>query len=87
MDKADLSARLDGSGLPYAPIRRPDQLVDDPQLLQGGSLVPMQADDGSTTQSILLPLTLDGRRLGVRKALPRVGEDADEVLAGLRGRG
>jgi crotonobetainyl-CoA:carnitine CoA-transferase CaiB-like acyl-CoA transferase len=83
LDKAELSAQLEKAGLPYAPITRPDQLVDDPHLLQSGGLVPMTTDDGGTTQTMLLPLTLGGRRLGVRKPLPRIGEDTDAVLSAL----
>ena len=83
LDKAELSAKLEAAGLPYAPITRPDQLVDDPHLLQSGGMVTMACDDGSTTQSILLPLTLGGRRLGVRKPLPKIGEDTEAVLASL----
>jgi crotonobetainyl-CoA:carnitine CoA-transferase CaiB-like acyl-CoA transferase len=86
LGKADLSARLEKAGLPYAPITRPDQLVDDPHLRESGGLVDMPTDDGGTTQTLLLPLTLGGRRLGVRKPLPRVGEDTDAVLAALPAR-
>jgi crotonobetainyl-CoA:carnitine CoA-transferase CaiB-like acyl-CoA transferase len=39
------------------------------------------ADDGGETQVVLLPLLMDGRRPGVRHALPRIGEHNDEVLA------
>jgi len=83
LDKAELSAKLEAAGLPYAPITRPDQLVDDPHLLQSGGMVPMTTDDGGTTKTLLLPLTLGGRRLGVRKPLPRIGEDTDAVLRSL----
>ena len=85
-DKADLSARLEEAGLPYAPITRPDELVDDPHLLQSGGMVPMTTDDGGITRTILLPLTLGGRRLGVRKPLPRIGEDTEATLAALPSR-
>ncbi len=83
LDKAELSAQLETAGLPYAPITRPDELVDDPHLLQSGGMVPMATDDGGTTKTLLLPLTLGGRRLGVRKPLPRIGEDTDAVLGSL----
>ncbi len=81
---AALSASLEAAGLPYAPITRPDQLVNDPHLLQSGGLVPFQADDGSITQTVLMPLLMGGRRPGVRSPLPRVGEHTDEILARLR---
>jgi crotonobetainyl-CoA:carnitine CoA-transferase CaiB-like acyl-CoA transferase len=83
LDKAELSAKLEKAGLPYAPITRPDQLVEDPHLLQSGGMVPMTTDDGGTTKTLLLPLTLGGRRLGVRKPLPRIGEDTAAVLDSL----
>jgi formyl-CoA transferase len=62
---------------------RPDQLLDDPHLRASGGLVPMQTDDGGTTDVVLLPLLLDGRRPGVRSPLPRVGEHTEEVLGSL----
>jgi len=83
---AELSAQLEAAGLPYAPITRPDQLVDDPHLLASGGLAPMQAEDGTDTQVVLLPLLMGGRRPGVRQALAKIGEHTDEVLAGLPGR-
>jgi crotonobetainyl-CoA:carnitine CoA-transferase CaiB-like acyl-CoA transferase len=83
---AELSAQLEAAGLPYAPITRPDQLVDDPHLLASGGLAPMQAEDGTDTQVVLLPLLMGGRRPGVRQPLAKIGEHTDEVLAGLPGR-
>ena len=62
---------------------RPEQLLDDPHLRASGGLVPMQTDDGGTTDVVLLPLTLGGRRPGVRQPLARVGEHTDEVLSRL----
>ncbi len=82
--KADeLSIQLEAAGIPYAPIIRPDQLVNDPHLKASGGLVPMQTDDGDTTDVVLLPLTLGGRRPGVRMPLAKVGEHTGEVLAAL----
>ena len=83
---AELSAQLEAAGLPYAPITRPDQLVDDPHLLASGGLAPMQAEDGTDTHVVLLPLLIGGRRPGVRRALAKIGEHTDEVLASLPGR-
>jgi len=79
----ELSPKLEAAGLPYAPIVRPEQLLQDPHLKASGGLVPMQTDDGSTTDVVLLPLTLGGRRPNVRQPLARVGEHTDEVLSRL----
>jgi formyl-CoA transferase len=79
----ELTAKLEAVGLPYAPIVRPEQLLDDPHLKDSGGVVPMQADDGTSTPVVLLPLLLGGRRLGVRRPLPKVGEHTEEILGGL----
>jgi crotonobetainyl-CoA:carnitine CoA-transferase CaiB-like acyl-CoA transferase len=82
--KDELAAKLEAAGLPYAPIMRPEQLLDDPHLRESGGLVPMQTDDGGATDVVLLPLLIGGRRPGVRSPLPRVGEHTEEVLASLQ---
>ncbi|WP_322040170.1 CaiB/BaiF CoA-transferase family protein [Burkholderia diffusa] len=78
---ADLAPRLESAGIPYAPIARPEQLLVDPHLRISGGLAAMQTDDGRMTDVVLLPLTVGGRRPGVRQPLARVGEHTDEVLA------
>ena len=77
----ELAPKLEAAGIPYAPIMRPEQLVEDPHLKASGGLVPMQTDDGGTTDVVLLPLLMGGRRPGVRSPLPKVGEHNDEVMA------
>jgi crotonobetainyl-CoA:carnitine CoA-transferase CaiB-like acyl-CoA transferase len=80
----ELSAKLEAAGLPYAPIVRPEQLFQDPHLKTSGGLVAMQTDDGETTNVVLLPLMMDGRRPPVRAPLPRVGQHTEEVLGRLK---
>jgi formyl-CoA transferase len=76
----DLAAKLEAAGLPYAPIARPDQLLDDPHLRASHGLMTMQTDEGTTTDVVPLPLTLGGRRPGVRMPLSRAGEHNEDVL-------
>jgi len=80
---AELMPKLEAAGIPYAPIVRPDQLVDDPHLIESGGLVDMPTDDGGSTKVVLLPLLLGGRRPGVRRPLPKPGEHDDEILGAL----
>jgi crotonobetainyl-CoA:carnitine CoA-transferase CaiB-like acyl-CoA transferase len=80
----ELQPRLEAAGIPYAPIVRPDQLVEDRHLIASGGLVPMQTEDGGTTQAVLLPLLMGGRRPGVRRSLPRIGEHTEEILSELK---
>ncbi|MEJ8855103.1 CaiB/BaiF CoA-transferase family protein [Variovorax robiniae] len=82
----ELSPKLEAAGIPYAPIMRPEQLVEDPHLKESGGLVPMTTEDGGVTDVVLLPLMMGGRRPGVRSALPGIGEHTEEILAGLKSR-
>ena len=83
LDLETLCAKLQAAGLPYAKVVRPDELVHDEHLIASGGLVPMGMDDGGTSQVVLLPLLMGGRRPGVRHPLPAVGEHTAEVLASL----
>jgi crotonobetainyl-CoA:carnitine CoA-transferase CaiB-like acyl-CoA transferase len=89
-DAATLSARFEALGLPYAPITRPQDLFDDPHLAATGGLAPvtLPADASSagqpiSTRTALLPLTLDGQRLGVREPPPTVGQHTRALLVAL----
>ena len=77
---ADIAAVFEAAGLPFAPITRPEQLMDDPHLLATGGLAPLTLPDGRETQVALLPLTLDGERLGLRYNPPRLGEHSHGLL-------
>ena len=77
---AELSAMFEKNGLPFAPITRPQDLFDDPHLLATGGLAAMTLPDGRETLVPLMPLTLDGKRPGVRTHPPRLGEHTDALL-------
>ncbi|MEY4910266.1 MAG: hypothetical protein RL260_3984, partial [Pseudomonadota bacterium] len=81
---AELSALMERVGLPFAPIRRPEDLLDDPHLLATGGLADMKLPDGEragqTVKATLFPITMDGERLGVRLDPPRLGEHTAALL-------
>jgi crotonobetainyl-CoA:carnitine CoA-transferase CaiB-like acyl-CoA transferase len=79
----DITARFEARGLPYAPIARPQDLFDDPHLAATGGLAALTLPDGRQTRAPLLPLTLDGARLPLRRDPPALGEHTDAVLASL----
>ena len=81
MSKADLMARFEALGLPFAPIARPEDLFDDPHLNASGGLAPITMPDGTVTKVPILPIEMDGHRLGVRLDLPKIGEHTREILA------
>jgi crotonobetainyl-CoA:carnitine CoA-transferase CaiB-like acyl-CoA transferase len=82
MTRAEVVAKLDGTGMPFAPIGKPEELFDDPHLAQGG-LELVTLDSGEETRLPTIPLEMDGKRPGGATALPRPGADARTVLAGL----
>jgi len=81
--KADLAAKLEAIGLPFAPISKPWDLLDDPHLKASGGLLETRASGGRSFHAPTLPLALDGKRLPKRLEPPEIGEGARELLAGL----
>ncbi|WP_437880889.1 CaiB/BaiF CoA transferase family protein [Pseudomonas sp. LRF_L74] len=82
-DAATLARLFEANGIPFAPIRKPEELFDDPHLLQSGGLAKLQVEDGSNTLMPLLPLALDNQRLQPRWPIARIGEHTDTVLSEL----
>jgi crotonobetainyl-CoA:carnitine CoA-transferase CaiB-like acyl-CoA transferase len=80
MSRADLIARLEATGLPFAPIARPTDLFDDPHLVEGGGLVDLTLPNGTQTRLPGLPIEIDGERLPLRRDLPVAGADGAALL-------
>jgi crotonobetainyl-CoA:carnitine CoA-transferase CaiB-like acyl-CoA transferase len=84
---AELADIFERHGLPFAPIRKPEELFDDPHLLATGGLADVRLTDGPKAGEIakatLCPITMEGHRLGVRLHPPRMGEHTEELLRGL----
>jgi crotonobetainyl-CoA:carnitine CoA-transferase CaiB-like acyl-CoA transferase len=81
---AELASVLEAHGLPFAPIRKPEELFDDPHLKATGGLADITLPDGEragqTAQTTLFPFTMDGQRLGVRLNPPTLGQHTLELL-------
>jgi crotonobetainyl-CoA:carnitine CoA-transferase CaiB-like acyl-CoA transferase len=82
MTRAEVVAKLDGTGMPFAPIGKPEELFDDPHLNQGG-LEPVTLDDGKITKLPTIPLEMAGGRPGAPQILAKPGEQSRSVLAAL----
>ena len=84
---AELTTIFERAGLPFAPIRKPEDLYDDPHLLATGGLADVELPDGAkagqTVKTTLLPITMAGKRLPVRLQPPRFAAHTHELLAGL----
>jgi crotonobetainyl-CoA:carnitine CoA-transferase CaiB-like acyl-CoA transferase len=84
---AELATLFEKVGLPFAPIRKPEELYDDEHLLATGGLADITLPDGAragqTAKTTLFPFTMDGHRLGVRLQPPTTGQHTSELLQGL----
>lgn len=78
----DVIAKLDGTGLPFAPIGKPQDMFDDPHLAEGG-LEDVTLDDGTEVRLPTIPLEMDGKRIGSPQELPTPGADSRSVLEAL----
>lgn len=84
---AELLTIFEANGLPFAPIRKPGVLYDNPHLQATGGPADLRLPDGDkagqTVKTMLFPFTLDDQRLGVRLNPPTLGERTAALLAGL----
>ncbi len=79
MSREEVISRLDGTGLPFAPIGKPEDLFEDPHLVQGG-LEEVTLDDGKQVRLPTLPLEMGGERIGSPRKMQRPGADTESVL-------
>jgi len=77
--RTEICDLCEAAGVGFAPIRRPDELFDDPHLSRPEARVDLTLEDGRATWLPALPLELDDRRLRGRLGPPRLGEHTAEV--------
>ena len=80
---AKLSETFERLGLPFAPVRRPGELADDPHLNASGGLVDVALPTGGTGKIPTLPITLDGKRLRCADP-PKSAPTQAQLLQGLQ---
>ncbi|MDR7159110.1 CaiB/BaiF CoA-transferase family protein [Arthrobacter sp. BE255] len=83
MTRDEAAVRCEDAVLPFAPINRPEQLFDDPQLAVPGAMTPVTLANGQRLPLPALPMEFDGERLGLRLDLPRAGEHSGSIAESL----
>ena len=81
--RAEVVAKLDGTGLPFPPIGRPEEMFDDPHLAASRGLEPVMLDDGTETRLPTMPILMNGKRPNARAIMPQPGADSQTVLNAL----
>jgi crotonobetainyl-CoA:carnitine CoA-transferase CaiB-like acyl-CoA transferase len=77
---AELATRLERTRIPFAPLRRPDQLVDEPHLNAAGQFIETPLPDGKVGKLPKLPVKSTAFEFRLRREAPRLGEHTREVL-------
>jgi len=78
---AELQARLETASVPYAPLMRPDQLLDDRHLNESGQLLAVPMAEGKTGNLPKLPFASNAYEFTLRRPAPNLGEHTREILA------
>ena len=76
----DIVQRCTTAKVPVAKVNRPDQLVNDPHLLQSGQMLNVAMPDGRSARIPALPFQMGGRTLGIRLQPQAAGAQTQHFL-------
>jgi len=77
---ADLFDRID---IPFAPVAKPGDLFDDPQLNAGGRMLEIDFPNGVSAKIPRLPVEIGNHDFALRRQAPSLGQHTAEILAEL----
>ena len=79
-DLAELFDRLD---IPFAPVAKPGDLFEDPQLNAGGRMLDIDFSNGVHAKIPRLPIEMGNHNLGLIHQPPAIGEHTAEIVGEL----
>ena len=80
-DKADLMKKLDKTGIPFAPISKPEDLFDDEHLNASDGLIDIKVPyKDMYTKLPSLPIEMNNHRFGLHHPVPEIGEHSKRIL-------
>jgi len=80
LDAAELCRRLDATGIVYSLVARNAEVVDDPQLIANGVIVPSASGVPGVERTFATPINLLGETQVVPQRAPGIGEHSRAVL-------
>ena len=83
LSKTEAIRLCEKAGIPFAPVTRPEDLFEDPQLNQGAGLLETVFTDGVQTKMPRTPLEMSHHDLGLRLNPPKIGEHTRDILKDL----
>jgi crotonobetainyl-CoA:carnitine CoA-transferase CaiB-like acyl-CoA transferase len=81
--KEEVVAKCEEASVPFAPIAKPEDLFDDIQLNEGGSLLQTILPDGTSAKLPATPLEYGGKKASLELSPPKIGEHTIEILKDL----
>jgi crotonobetainyl-CoA:carnitine CoA-transferase CaiB-like acyl-CoA transferase len=79
LKKSELMTLAEKAGIPFAPVARPQDLFEDPQLNQSGSLATTKLPGGGDAKLPKIPLRMDQWPFDLRLDPPAIGEGSREL--------
>jgi crotonobetainyl-CoA:carnitine CoA-transferase CaiB-like acyl-CoA transferase len=80
---AEMSEICETIEIPYAPVAKPEDLFDDPQLNANGRMMKIDLPGAPRTKVPRLPVEVGGHDFKLRRQPPMIGEHTSEILAEL----
>jgi len=78
---AEVVAKLEAAGLPFAPVRKPEELADDPHLNHANGLLPLHLPDKEQEVKLpALPIEMQNRRFVCHTPIPAIGAHTADIL-------
>ncbi|MFZ0609265.1 MAG: CaiB/BaiF CoA-transferase family protein, partial [Xanthobacteraceae bacterium] len=80
---SELAAVFDRIDVPFAPVAKPGDLFEDPQLNAGNRMLEIAFGNGRRAKLPRLPIEMADHDFGLRRQAPGIGEHTSEILAEL----
>ena len=80
---AELAELFDRLDIPFAPVAKPGDLFEDPQLNAGGRMLEIDFPNGKRAKLPRLPIEIGNHDFGLRRQAPAIGEHTAEILGEL----
>jgi formyl-CoA transferase len=71
---------FNGAHVTFGVVREPQEVIDDPQLLANGIVVPLEGAGGKLTSTVSSPIQVHGVTKAPARRAPALGEHNEEVL-------
>lgn len=83
LTKTEMIRSAEEARVPFAPLKRPDELFDDPHLNESGGFVQTTFPGGIKTKMPKIPMRIGDYDFNLQSNPPEVGQYGGEVLAGI----